>query len=72
MNGLGYKEMVPFLHGEISLEEAADRIRLGSRHYAKRQETFLRRLEDIRYVNADDSDAEEQIRKILDGKDRSA
>ncbi len=39
---IGYKEMLKYLDGEESLEQAADRIRTGTRHYAKRQLTWLR------------------------------
>ena len=52
MQGLGYKEMVPYLRGEWTLEQAAEEIRKGSRHYAKRQGTFLRRLEGINALDA--------------------
>ena len=66
MQGLGYKEMVPCIRGEYSVEDAAERIRLGTRHYAKRQMTFLRREEQIRYVNTEEADAYEQIRELLE------
>ena len=65
MNGLGYKEMIPYIRGEYSLEDAADRIRLGTRHYAKRQMTFLRREESIQYVRTDREGAYEEIRRLL-------
>ena len=65
MNGIGYKEMIPCIHGEYSLEEAGDRIRLGTRHYAKRQMTFLRREKDIRYVRTDRENAFTEIRNFL-------
>ena len=47
MKGLGYKELVPYLKGEISLEEAKAAIQQGSRHYAKRQLTWLRAEKDL-------------------------
>ncbi len=65
MQGLGYKEMIPCVRGECSVEEAAERIRLGTRHYAKRQMTFLRREEQIRYVDTGRADACEEIRRLL-------
>ena len=65
MNGLGYKEMIPCIYGEYSLNEAADKIRTGTRHYAKRQMTFLRRDEKIQYVRTDREDAYDEIRRIL-------
>ena len=57
--------MIPCIHGEYSLEEAAEKIRTGTRHYAKRQMTFLRREDSITYVRTDMENAYEQIRRIL-------
>lgn len=66
MSAIGYKEMVPCVRGQRSLEETADLIRTASRHYAKRQETFLKRMEEIRYVDMCAPDAEEQIQNDLE------
>ena len=65
MCGLGYKEMIPCLRGEYSVDEAAEKIRAGTRHYAKRQITFLKREETIHYVRTDHEDAYEEIRRLL-------
>lgn len=65
MNGLGYKEMIPCIRGEYSVEDAAEMIRKGTRHYAKRQMTFLRREESIHYVRTDRDDAYNEIRRNL-------
>ena len=65
MNGLGYKEMIPCIRGEYGIEEAAERIRTGTRHYAKRQMTFLRREESIQYVRTDREGATEEIRRLM-------
>ena len=65
MSGLGYKEMIPHIHGKCTLEDAAEKIRTGTRHYAKRQMTFLKREPEIRYVRADGEDALEEARKWL-------
>jgi tRNA dimethylallyltransferase len=43
MQAIGYKEFVAALDGRCTLEEAADEVRKGSRHYAKRQLTWFRR-----------------------------
>ena len=42
MQGLGYKEMVPYIKGNISLEQAVDEIKKGTRHFAKRQLTWFK------------------------------
>ena len=53
MQAIGYKEMIPYLRGEWTLETAADEIRKGTRHYAKRQMTYLKRLDEVRCFQAD-------------------
>lgn len=44
---IGYKETAKFIRGEISLEEASEQIKLSTRHYAKRQITWLSAKKDI-------------------------
>ncbi len=51
MQGIGYKEIIAYLEGEIPLEEAIDRVKQNSRHYAKRQLTWFRRDERIIKLN---------------------
>lgn len=65
MSGLGYKEMIPCVRGLYSTEEAAEKIRTGTRHFAKRQMTFLKREESIQYVRTDRDGAYEEICNIL-------
>ena len=52
MQALGYKEMILYLDGIWSLEKTIEEIQKGTRHYAKRQGTFLRREPDIVYLDA--------------------
>lgn len=53
---IGYKEMLKYLDGEETLEQACDRIRIGTRHYAKRQLTWLRSMgDDVTPVKPDDA-----------------
>lgn len=63
MLGIGYKEMIPYIRGECTLEEAADAIKLGTRHYAKRQLTWMRREEDVLWVDSLARDAYEQLER---------
>lgn len=51
MQGIGYKELVPVARGEQSLEDAAWQIILHTRHYAKRQCTWLRGEEGVRWLS---------------------
>ncbi len=47
---IGYKELLSFLDGECSLEEAVEEVKLRSRQYAKRQLTWLRRNPAIHWI----------------------
>ena len=50
MQAIGYKEFVDALEGKISIAEAADQVRLSSRHYAKRQLTWFRRNPNMHWL----------------------
>lgn len=50
MQGLGYKEILSYLEGEISLERAIYLIKRDTRHFAKRQLTWFRRERDVIWV----------------------
>ncbi len=54
MQGLGYKEIVPYLRGECSLEEAVARLVRHTRRYARRQWIWFRRDPRIRWLDVDD------------------
>ncbi|MDD4797665.1 MAG: tRNA (adenosine(37)-N6)-dimethylallyltransferase MiaA [Eubacteriales bacterium] len=54
LQAIGYKELIAFLQRECSLDEAVARIKQQSRHYAKRQMTWFRRMPDIRWYQVDD------------------
>ncbi|MEM8899506.1 MAG: tRNA (adenosine(37)-N6)-dimethylallyltransferase MiaA [Bacteroidota bacterium] len=49
MRTIGYQELIQHFHGEYPLEEAIRLIKRNSRRYAKRQMTFYRRYDDIRW-----------------------
>ena len=48
MQGLGYKEILDYLNGECSLDEAVYIIKRDTRHFAKRQITWFKRERDVR------------------------
>ncbi|NLJ89078.1 MAG: tRNA (adenosine(37)-N6)-dimethylallyltransferase MiaA [Epulopiscium sp.] len=54
MQGLGYKEIVKYLQGKISLDEAIYILKRDTRHFAKRQLTWFRRQENPYWINLDD------------------
>lgn len=49
-NAIGYKELIPYFEGAMSLEECIARIKQETRHYAKRQLTWFRRNDRIRWI----------------------
>ena len=51
MQGLGYKEILDYLTGEQSLEEAVYLIKRDTRHFAKRQLTWFRRERNVIWLN---------------------
>ena len=51
MQGLGYKELLSYLDGECSLEEAVYIIKRETRHFAKRQLTWFRRERDVIWLD---------------------
>ena len=51
MQGLGYKEILSYLEGEISLDEAIYLIKRDTRHFAKRQITWFKRERDVKWID---------------------
>jgi len=51
MDGIGYKEILDYYEGKLSLEEAVELIKKKSRNYAKRQLTWFRREKDVVWVD---------------------
>ena len=69
VQAIGHKELAPYLRGECSLAEAADHLKQQTRRYAKRQLTWFRREERMRWLYADEGDpflqAAEWIKEFL-------
>ena len=68
MQGLGYKELLAYLEGECSLEEAVYIIKRDTRHFAKRQLTWFKRERDVIWVDksAFDYDDAKILKYMLD------
>lgn len=63
MQGLGYKEILSWLDGEISYDEAVYILKRDTRHFAKRQLTWFRRERDVIWLDKSEFDYDEE--KIL-------
>lgn len=64
MQGLGYKELLAWLDGECTYEQAVEILKRDTRHFAKRQLTWFRREKDVIWVNKNDFHYDED--KILE------
>ncbi|NLY45249.1 MAG: tRNA (adenosine(37)-N6)-dimethylallyltransferase MiaA [Tissierella sp.] len=65
LKGIGYKEIIMYLEGDITLEDAIEKIKQGSRNYAKRQLTWFRRDKRIKWVDKDDFKDFDELSKYV-------
>jgi tRNA dimethylallyltransferase len=65
MQGLGYKEIAAFIEGEISLEEAIYILKRDTRHFAKRQITWLKREPDVIWFDKSRMSDEEILSNMI-------
>ena len=56
MKAIGYKEIFPYLKGEMSLDEALYVLKRDTRHFAKRQLTWFRKDQRIRWFEVENYD----------------
>lgn len=63
---IGYKELIAYFNGDISLEQATENMKSATRHYAKRQLTWFRRNPDIRWLYPDDYPNAESLFEAAD------
>ncbi len=63
LNTVGYKEIIAYLNGEFSLNRAAELIKLNTRHFAKKQFTWFRKDEKVKWI---DIASIEDLKKVPD------
>lgn len=61
MKAIGYQELVLYLDGQLSLEAASELIKKRTRHFAKRQMTWFKRMPYIRWYEKDDFVTEDEL-----------
>ena len=68
MQGLGYKEILDYLDGRCTLDEAVYILKRDTRHFAKRQLTWFKRERDVRWLNLPDfgNDAASVVERIIE------
>lgn len=66
MKGIGYKEILAYFEGKYDLEAAIDTIKKNTRHYAKRQLTWLKRYENMKWFELSESmDEQKSLEEII-------
>jgi tRNA dimethylallyltransferase len=65
MQGLGYKEILAYLNGEYTLEEAVDILKRDTRHFAKRQITWFKREKEVTWVDKDQFTTEDEVLQYM-------
>jgi tRNA dimethylallyltransferase len=66
MQAIGYKEVGWYLDKKISLNEAIEAVKIGSRRYAKRQLTWFRKLNDIVWIDVEEFNIYNIIKNMKD------
>ena len=64
LNIIGYNEIIDYINGVISLDEANYKIKLNSRHYAKRQFTWFKADKEYQWFNLDRISEQEIVKSI--------
>jgi len=64
LNIIGYNEIIDYINGVISLDEAYYKIKLNSRHYAKRQFTWFKADKEYQWFNLDRISEQEIVKSI--------
>ena len=71
VNGIGYKELYEYFDGNISLDEAINKIKQNSRHYAKRQYTFFNNQFDVNWFDVNLDNFDETYSNVVSFIDKS-
>ena len=65
MQGLGYKEIIDYIQGRCSLDEAVYTLKRDTRHFAKRQITWFKREKHVTWVNKNEYESESRILEYM-------
>lgn len=64
-SAIGYKEIVEYLQGKVDLDTAIANVKLNTRHYAKRQITYFKKMNVAEFVNVEGLTCEQVAERIL-------
>ena len=71
VQAIGCKELLPYLRGEQSLDEAVEKLKMETRRFAKRQLTWFRRNDKIIWIYADECGSFEELATLAENNIRS-
>ena len=63
---IGYKEIVEYLDGNVTLDEASSQIKTATRQYAKRQRTWFNKDKRINWIDYNDADLDSAVAQIIE------
>lgn len=64
--GIGYKELFPYFAGELTLEEAINKLKQNTRHFAKRQLTWFRNRMNATFYQVSEPNVKERIMQDIE------
>lgn len=67
---IGYKELLPYCRGEVSLPQAVDALKMATRRYAKRQMTWFSAKEYVRWIDLEQNPNEKTFEEIVNNAER--
>jgi len=62
---VGYAEIIDYLQGEMSLDEAIEKIKINTRRLAKRQRTWFRSFDGVKWIDLDEDSTAERTAQIM-------
>ncbi len=65
MQGLGYKEIVSYLQGACTLQEAVDALKLNTRRFAKRQLSWFRHMGDVHWIDVTEQASKDEALEFM-------
>ena len=65
LQAIGYKEFVPYFQGEISLEDVKETIKKNTRHYVKRQYTWLKNQIEAEWLDVTNLDENDKLNQAV-------
>ena len=64
-SAIGYKEIISYLKGETTLSEAINQIKINTRHYAKRQQTYFKKMNVCKFIDVGKLSKEQVVQEII-------